>query len=49
MAGLVICVKWSGKEYEVAGLEATDTVEGLKVIRTKSVFGVECFLSCSQI
>jgi len=31
MAGLVICVKWSGKEYEVAGLEATDTVEGLKV------------------
>ena len=31
MAGLVICVKWGGKEYEVGGLEASDTVEGLKV------------------
>ena len=28
---ITICVKWSGKEYEVTELAATDTVETLKV------------------
>ena len=31
MAVLSICVKWSGKEYEVSELDPTDTVQTLKV------------------
>ena len=31
MSSISICVKWSGKEYEVSELAATDTVETLKV------------------
>ena len=31
MSSISICVKWSGKEYEVSELAPTDTVETLKV------------------
>jgi len=31
MSSITICVKWSGKEYEVSELASTDTVETLKV------------------
>ena len=34
MSSISICVKWSGKEYEVSELATSDTVETLKVKTT---------------
>ena len=34
MSSISICVKWSGKEYEVSELATSDTVEILKVKTT---------------